>query len=195
MSDGFYYWYRSARHALSAEQLVETLETHGVELANPSTGAISAITNGPESWGEQVPVARPDLFASLALNAAKEENFQLWLDGDTDVFMRFRRLGNETIVVEFGLDGMTAEEKETVIIAVSQAVEADKKETTGLVVDRRGLTEDVDWDGLVTGAVGRLDVWPDLLGVHPEVAARHPQLSRARGHMQPPLVVFLGETP
>lgn len=190
MSDGFYYWYRAARRAVSVERLVETLEGNGVVLANPSTGAITAITNGPESWGEQVPVERSELFASLALHSAREVNFQLWLDGDTDVFTRFRSLGDEATVVEFGLDGMTAAERETVIFAVSQAVEADRKDTIGLVVDRRGVTEDVDWDALVLGAATLLENWPDLLGVRPEVAARHPQLARLRGQAKHPLVVF-----
>jgi hypothetical protein len=120
----------------------------------------------------------------------EEVNFQVWLDGDTDVFTRFRSLGHGTIVVEFGLDGMTAEERETVVFAVSQVVESDRKETIGPVVDRSGRSEDTDWDNLVTGAGTQLDDWPDLLGVRPEVAAGHPQLARAQRHMDPPLLVF-----
>ncbi len=190
MSDGFYYWYRVAHRGVSAERLVETLEANGVVLANPITGVVTTITNGPESWGEQVPVGRAQLLDSLALHSAAEVNFQLWLNGETDIFTRFRSLGGEITVAEFGLDGMTAAEVETAIFAVSQAVEADRGGTIGLVVDRRGVTEDVDWDGLMTGAATPLYSWPELLAVRPEVAARHPQLAQAQGETEPPLVVF-----
>lgn len=196
MSDGFFHWYRGAWSADSAKHLVATFEAAGITLANPSTGVITTITNGPESWGEQIPVGRSDLFTGLALRSVDEANFQLWLDGDTDVFTRVRRFdrllkpGGDEVVVEFGLDGMTAKEREAVIHAAWQAVVSDREDTIGFVLDRRGITEDVDWDGLVTGAGVRWDEWPDLLGVRPEVAARHVQLAQAVGRVEPPLTMF-----
>ncbi|MFF4502128.1 hypothetical protein [Streptomyces sp. NPDC001401] len=190
MSDGFYYWYRSARHAVSADRVIEALEANGVVLANPATGAVTAITNGPESWGEQVSIGRRELLASLSLGIAEEVNFQLWLNDETDVFTRFRSVGDAMTVVEFGLDGMTAAEQEEVIFAVSQAVETDRKGTMGLVIDRRGVTEDADWDSLVRGAPVPLGDWPDLLGVRLDVAARHPQLAAAQGRVEPPLMIL-----
>ena len=191
MSDGFYYWYRSARNAVSADRVIGVLEANGVVLANPATGGVTAVTNGPESWGEQVPIERAELLASLSLEAAEEVNFQLWLNDETDVFTRFRSMGSTMTVVEFGLDGMTASEKEEVISAVSQAVQTDRKGTVGLVVDRRGTTEDADWDSLVAGAPLPLDDWPDLLGLRLDVAARHPQLAAAQGRVEPPLMIYV----
>ncbi|MDT7840977.1 hypothetical protein [Streptomyces justiciae] len=176
-----------------------TFEAAGITLANPSTGVITAITNGPESWGEQIQFGRSDLFTALALRSADELNFQLWLDSNTDVFTRVRRFdglhnlhlpGGDGVVVEFGLDGMTAEEREAVVHAAWQAVASDGEDTIGVVLDRRGVTEDVDWDGLVTGAGVRWDEWPDLLGVRPEVATRHVQLAGAAGRTEPPLTMF-----
>ncbi|WP_328873558.1 hypothetical protein OHT76_27670 [Streptomyces sp. NBC_00287] len=191
MSDGFFHWYRRTWSAGSAERVVEAFEANGIVLTNPSTGVITAISNGPESWGEQIAVERSELFAALELKFADEVNFQLWLDADTDVFTRIRRLDQaDMTVVEFGLDGMTADERETVIRAARQAFARDREDTTGLVIDRRGLSEDVDWDGVMTGQDVRLDIHPDFFGVRPEVVARHPQLADAPGRAEPPLVVF-----
>ncbi|MFF7853208.1 hypothetical protein [Streptomyces sp. NPDC007904] len=190
MSDGFYFWYTSLHERDGVERFLHVLETHGVHLAHPVSHVVSAITNGPDSWGEQVPVERTELVELLTLTDREEVNFQLWLNDQTDMFTRFRRLADGRLVVEFGLDGMWSTEQETAIRAVSHVVDADRDSTWGVVIDRRGLTEETDWDGVVLGGPVEIAGWPDVLGVRPEVAARHPQLQSAQGVSRSPLVVF-----
>ncbi|MBC7274185.1 MAG: hypothetical protein H5T76_36695, partial [Streptomyces sp.] len=75
MSDGFCYWYRAVPGQVGAERILEVLEANGVPLANPVTGAITAVSNGPATWGEQIPVERAELLAMLSLETAQEFNF------------------------------------------------------------------------------------------------------------------------
>ena len=49
------------------------------------------ITNGPESWGEQVFVTEGALLKSAVELSGGELNFQLWITGGLDVFTRIRR--------------------------------------------------------------------------------------------------------
>ncbi|MCT7351017.1 hypothetical protein N4P33_02330 [Streptomyces sp. 15-116A] len=193
MSDGFFYWYSEPHDKRGVERLLHALEAYGVHLAHPTSHAITTITDGPDSWGEQLPVERGELVELLTLTDRPEVNFQLWLNEETDMFTRFRRLGAGRVVIEFGLDGMSPAEQERAIRAASHAVSADRDRTWGLVIDRRGLTEETDWDRVMQGGQVLLPRLPDLLGVRPEVATAHSQLSATRGEMEPPLVVFRGD--
>ncbi|MFB7650793.1 MULTISPECIES: hypothetical protein [unclassified Streptomyces] len=85
---------------------------------------------------------------------------------------------------------MTSAEQELAVRAVSQVVDAGRQSTWGVIVDRRGLTEDTDWDGVMLGRPVEITEWPDALGLRPDVAAQHPQLARSQGTPEPPLVVF-----
>ncbi|MDX3231063.1 hypothetical protein [Streptomyces sp. ME19-01-6] len=190
MSDGFFYWYRQGwGGAADARKIIGALEASGLQLGNPSTGMITFVTSGPDSWGEQVPTTRDMLIESSALLAAGEVNFQLWLDGESDVFTRIRALEGGA-ALEFGLDGLTAPEQERVIRAVMRALCGERDRCVGFVVDRRGVTEEADWDSIVLRGASLQHSWPDALGVRPEIAAAHVQLGQAEGRVEPPLVVF-----
>ena len=190
MSDGFFNWYRTGWNPADAERLVHDLDAQGLRIDNPTTGLITQITSGPESWGEQEPVSRAQLVSNAGLSSAGEVNFQLWLSGDTDVFTRVRRLQGGAAVVEFSLDGLTLEEQECAIRAVSREIRAHPTRCIGFVLDRQGATEEVDWDGIIMSGADHLDSWPDTLAVRADVALRHPQLAAATGVEEPPLVLF-----
>ncbi|MEU5638572.1 hypothetical protein [Streptomyces milbemycinicus] len=189
MSDGFFYWYRQGWSAADAREIIGALEGNGLQLSNPCTELITFITSGPESWGEQVPTTREMLIESSVLLSAGEVNFQLWLDGESDVFTRIRSLGSG-VALEFGLDGLTVPEQERVIRAVMRARCGDRDRCVGFVLDRRGVTEEADWESIVLRGAPLQHGWPDALGVRPETAAAHVQLARAEGRVEPPLVIF-----
>ncbi|MDW6059736.1 hypothetical protein SAZ11_19225 [Streptomyces sp. FXJ1.4098] len=189
MSDGFVYFYRRQWGATHAGEVIGALEGGGLQLGNPRTGLITLIESGPESWGEQVPATRELLIESAGLLAAGEVNFQFWLNGESDVFTRIRPLKGGA-VLEFGLDGLTAPEQKHVIGAVVRSLCGDRDRCVGFVVDRRGATEEADWDSIVLRGAPLQHGWPDTLGVRPEIAATHVQLAQAEGRVEPPLVIF-----
>ncbi|MFF9456436.1 hypothetical protein [Streptomyces flaveolus] len=190
MSDGFYYWYTGPQDRGGVERVLHVLETHGAHLAHPVSQVVTTLTNGPDSWGEQLPVERAELIGLLTLTDRAEVNFQLWLNEQTDLFTRFRRLSDGGLVVEFGLDGMWPTEQEVAVQAISRVIDAGRNGTWGVVLDRRGITEETDWDGVMLGRPVEVADWPEALGVRPEVAARHPLLGKAQGVSRPPLVFF-----
>ncbi|MCF2127296.1 hypothetical protein L1I79_12730 [Strepomyces sp. STD 3.1] len=193
MSDGFYFWYTGVHDRGGVERVLRVLERRGVHLAHPVSRVITAITDGPDSWGEQIPLERAELIGRLTLTDRTEVNFQFWLNEQTDLFTRFRRLADEWLVVEFGLDGMLKTEQELAVEAISHAVDDERESTWGLVIDRSGLTEDTDWDAVMLGQPAGIAGWPDVLGVRPEVVARHPPLQVAQGAVEPPLMVYRGD--
>ncbi|MEV7953598.1 hypothetical protein ACFVZR_30355 [Streptomyces sp. NPDC058316] len=191
MSDGFVHWYHRGWDANQAASVLGSLDRRGLMLGNPSTGLISTVTNGPVSWGEQVFVARVELMGAAGLSGVDEVNFQFWLDGDTDVFMRMRRCsGSDVIALEFGLDGMSQSQQSHVVRAVSSEIGARREACMGFVVDQRGVSEDEDWDGVILGGLPRRGPWPDRFALRSEEMARHPELSGLIGRQEPPLVVF-----
>ncbi|MFD3484527.1 hypothetical protein [Streptomyces sp. NPDC058665] len=194
MSDGFVYWYEGDSNSDPAETLVAALEEAGLSLGNPSTGLVSSITNGPDSWGEQVFLTRGELVESVAVvrrSGGGEVNFQFWLDGETDVFTRVRRPADgDVTVIEFGLDGMDQAQQTEVVEAVRGVMRRRWAECRGFVIDRSGATEDEDWDGIVIDASSRFTRWPDAFALHADIAAAHTELSAFPARQEPPLVVF-----
>ncbi|GHJ31557.1 hypothetical protein TPA0910_59900 [Streptomyces hygroscopicus subsp. sporocinereus] len=190
MSDGFIYWCRRGWDAVDAGRVIRSCEAAGLQLSNPGTGLVTLIANGPDSWGEQIPTTRENLMDFAGLAAADEVNFQFWLDEETDVFTRVRRIETECAVLEFGLDGLEAPEQERVIGAVVQVLRGDRENCVGFVVDRRGATEEQDWDSVVLRGALLEHGWPDILGVRSEIAAAHGQLAQVAGRAEPPLTFF-----
>lgn len=190
MSDGYFYWYRTGWVPGDAAELMRSLETSGLSLHNPANGLITALSSGPDSWGEQVPVSREALTHSAELDSIDQVSFQFWLNQDTDVYARIRRLHEAIVVIEFGLDGHTVEEREHVVQSVCTQVYNNLNRSLAFVIDRLGAAEEVDWDTVVTLGAAKLDGWPDTFGLRPEAAARIPELAGVEHRVQPPLLVF-----
>ena len=190
MSDGFFHWYRTGWEVGDADRLLQGVVAAGLHLANPATGRISVITNGPDSWGEQVFVSGLDLLKHMALETRTEANYQLWLDPDTDIFTRVRRLSETAVVVEFGLDGMTGPEQDRAVDALTRALRTAGANCFGFVVDRLGVTEELDWDAVMTGAPVRVLPLPDRFGIPAGYLPTHPELARDQVTLEGELAVF-----
>lgn len=190
MSDGFIYWYRTGWEPADAQVLLQSLGAGELSLSNPATGRITRITNGPDSWGEQVPVDRDSLVNDAGLTDIEEVNFQLWVNSYADVFTRLRRLRGDVVVAEFGLGGLRVDEREQAVRTIVGAIRSELVRSIGFVIDRLGVAEDVDWDSVVIKGAAQLTAWPDTLAVRPEVTARLPELAGVECREEPPLVVF-----
>ncbi|MFF1913375.1 hypothetical protein ACFVYE_17405 [Streptomyces sp. NPDC058239] len=191
MSDGFITWYHRGWGSVQASPLLHSLEGHGLALGNPSTGLITSSTNGPLSWGEQASVTREELIAAAGLSAISEVNFQIWLDGGTDVFTRIRRRCNSDVaVLEFGLDGMDKMQQAHVIYVVLSEIRKSRDACMGFIVDHSGATEDEDWDAIVLDASPWRENWPDEFALRQDAMRRHPELAGLDGRQESPLTVF-----
>jgi hypothetical protein len=191
VSDAFFHWYSASWSAGHPRALLQALEQENIRISNPGSGGISILTNGPESWGEQVFVSWEEFDSAASLAHANEVNFQLWLTDKTDVVTRIRRLQGGSVSIEFGLDGLLHDEQERVITSVAKVIRSWWPDCLGFVIDRRGPSLEINWDEVITKGQGDIDIWPvDALGVRQEIAARHPLLAREIGHLDPPLVIF-----
>ncbi|WP_051839007.1 hypothetical protein [Streptomyces sp. NRRL F-5126] len=180
MSDGFFLWYRTTWSTQEAAGLLTTLEACGLRTANPATGRVSLITSGPDSYGEQVFTTRDELLrrmADTATDDAGEANFQLWADADADVFARVRRPAGGVTSLEFGLDGLDTDQLEHTVAALVRALDAQRDSALGFVIDRLGVSEDVDWDAVLTGGAGRAHPLPDTLGLHRAYVPLYPEVA------------------
>lgn len=176
MGDGFFFWYREGWKADDADRVLRYLDGCGLEMRNPDTGNISLITNGPDSWGEQIFVAEDELLASATELSGGEVNFQLWFSGEVDIFTRIRRVSSDSVVLEFDIDALDLDEMEDVISAFTRPAIMDDA-TLGFVADRSGRSEEVDWDAVMSGDVLPLASLPDMLGIRERDLGRHPELS------------------
>lgn len=175
MGDGFFFWYRDDWKADDADRVIRRLDGRGLKMRNPDTGNISLITNGPESWGEQIFVTEDELLKSAIALSGGETNFQLWFSGDVDVFTRIRRVSPDSVVLEFDIDALDFEDMEDVISAFIRPAIMDDA-TRGFVADRFGRSEEVDWDAVMGGDAAPLAGLPDILGIRERDLGRHPEL-------------------
>jgi hypothetical protein len=159
-------------------------------MPNPGSGQVSVITNGPDSWGEQRFVSVPELIDEAAELRGEEINFQLWLNAESDVFTRIRRLPNRPVVLEFDLGGLALAEQERVVAALRGILDSERADCLGFVIDRRGASEDVEWDRVMNGEPVPVGTLPDTLALRREVAARHPELPVAQATEYGALVIF-----
>jgi hypothetical protein len=191
MSDGFFFLYRSDWRPDTAAAFLRTVDSGGLMLTNPATRRVSWITNGPDTWGEQVFVTEPVLVERLTLPAGTDEvNFQLWLDGDNDVFTRVRRVDSDLVALEFSLDGLTSDEQDRVVAGLQQTLESHRAGTVGFVVDRSGASEDVDWDDVMAGGATVVAPFPDAFGISVNCVAVHAELRSLPPVVRGDLAVF-----
>lgn len=191
MNDGFFSWYRTGWGMDAAGRLLSTAVSAGLHVVNPGNQRVSLITNGPDSWGEQVFVTEHALLEHAALSAGTEVNFQLWLNSECDVFTRVRRLdGEDVVALEFGLDGMTGEEQEHTVAVLTRMLRGDFADCFGFVVDRRGVSEELDWDGVFSGEAVHVAPLPDTFGLLAKHLATHPELDPDQAVRNGDLAVF-----
>jgi hypothetical protein len=190
MSDGFFSWYRDVWDGGEAARILKTLDRAGLHLTNSATGLVSLMTNGPDSWGEQVFVSQGQLIEAVGALVDGEVNFQLWISDEADVFTRARRLTGPRVVLEFYLDGLTIAEESEAAGALLRTLDTHRNGCVGFVLDRRGRTEEVDWDDWMAGNPVLVPVRPDKIGLRSEFQGRHPELSMVASVKRGNLVVF-----
>ncbi|MBV9026656.1 MAG: hypothetical protein JO362_23305 [Streptomycetaceae bacterium] len=190
MSDGFFHWYRATWGRDDADRFLRAAAAAGLRLANPETGRPAVLTNGPDSWGEQVFVKESELLDLVAEPPGGDITFQFWLNPETDVLSRVRMLDEGGVVQEFDLDGLSLVEREQALVALVRILETDIADCWGFVIDREGVSQDLDWDGLMAGAASTIVPRPDSFGIRREYVAQHPELAGAASVAQGELEVF-----
>jgi hypothetical protein len=85
---------------------------------------------------------------------------------------------------------MTLLEREQVLAALVRILEADVADCLGCVIDREGVSEDLDWDALMAGADLPIAPRPNSFGIRRQFVARHPELAEAASVAQGGLEVF-----
>lgn len=118
------------------------LSRSGLSLENPGTGVITALS--PIDGTQEI--VQPSYIYKAIMNRI-EINFQWWFTEFDDLYCRFRFLNNYSCV-ELGLDGLSEEECHVVFdscITLSRLL-IDLQANIGLIFDRAGNSEDIDWD-------------------------------------------------
>ena len=189
MGDGFFFWYREGWNAGDADRIIRYLEGCGLRIRNPDTGNISMITNGPESWGEQVFVTEGALLKSAVELSGGELNFQLWITGGLDVFTRIRRASADSVVLEFDINALDSDDLENAISTFIRLAVMDEA-TIGFIADRSGRSEETDWDATMTGASLSMESLPDIIGINESDLGRHSELSNVTYERTGKICVF-----
>jgi hypothetical protein len=163
MSDGFFFWYRTAWTAAEAAAVLRALDRAGLPARNPLTGVATVLSAEPQTWGERLAVPESELARALLLEEAEEVSLQLWADPSADVYTRVRRTA-AGIAVEFGLDGL-GERRNAVVGALVEILTRFRGGCLGFVLDAAGATAGTPWEAVVEGTERWLTAWPDLLGL------------------------------
>ncbi|THV36473.1 hypothetical protein [Glycomyces buryatensis] len=163
MSDEFMAWFlRGPVHA----QLVRWLTGTGAVLSMPGSHDEVSIL---DFEGTQEFVTR-EAFMSWLEGVEPSLTFQMWFTRSDDLTVTLRRrLGHGSPSGEFYgvycyLDGLTTEQMDSAVAGTDRLLEERPEDVVGIVVDRRGVTADFDWDAFMSGS-GETPPLPDLLVV------------------------------
>jgi hypothetical protein len=184
MSDGWIHWYRTSTTVPELAQQWTLFAEFGLMLENPSSHRVTSL----DEIGDQV-LTDAELL-TMELTRGQDVSFQLWLDGSTDVYSRFRRLSQDTTVQSYGLDGLTHAERRRVQSILWTAFGGDLAYSDALVVDLYDRTESVDWDAAVASRTVPPGTLPDLLAIKlggsAPISAGQPAEFRVIGVLRPP---------
>ncbi|EWM13401.1 hypothetical protein KUTG_03705 [Kutzneria sp. 744] len=158
---------------------VDSLAAAGMVLPHARTKRITAISGQWETIGEQVEMDRDSLLAAMAAVGDEHFTFQYWMadDEDADVATSVRRVNDEVVVEDYGLDGFGGpvyrKGENTVIRPLLAEFQATGTSAVGLVVDRWGTTGIDDQDDIVVGGPSRVTIVPELYVLRPDIALRY----------------------
>ncbi len=179
MTYGFVRLYRRDWSPEQVGRRVESLAATGMVLRHPRTGRITALSGEWETIGEQVEMDRESLLSAMAGLGEKEFTFQYWMtdDEDADVVCTLTRIGAGVVVEHYNLDGfggpIARTGENTVIRRLLAEFRATGPAAVGLVVDRWGVSLDIDLDDVVTGGPTPVSITPELMVLRPEIARRN----------------------
>ncbi|QUQ69887.1 hypothetical protein [Kutzneria sp. CA-103260] len=169
---GFIHWYENGWSAARADRTVARIESLGLTLSDPQQ-------------------QRAGLLQRLALTDCAAVDVEYWLDEETALYCRFRRVGEDVVAQEFDLDGLSTVEQQQLVAGIVELFSEDAANTVGFVVDRSGSSQDVEWDDVVLGLPRIVTVRPDTLALPAELVDRlHPELTRLTGRPLGALMLF-----
>jgi hypothetical protein len=169
---GFIHWYENGWSAARADRTVARIESLGLTLSDPQQ-------------------QRADLLERLALTDRAAADVEYWLDEETALYCRFRRVSEDVVAQEFDLDGLSTVEQHQLVTGIVELFNEDAANTVGFVVDRSGNSQDVEWDDVVLGQPRIVTVRPDTLALPAELVDRlHPELNRLTGRPVGALMLF-----
>jgi len=183
MSDRFAYFYQPLKE-FNFRRCVSEWAADGVMLFNPSNHVVTSLSED----GSQVRTSLEEL--EDWFNSSRPLVFQLWLSDDTDLLCRIRIIDENTLVEQYGLDGLYPTELTRVIDTL---VGKFKRKATSqvhdlfLIVDREGYTIDLNWDVLAKAGKYEGHFCPDVLGIRP---SRTPDFSQC---LERDVVTKIGE--
>jgi len=161
MSDRFAYFYQPLEE-FDVRQLVVEWSDVGIMPFNPSNHLLTSLSED----GSQIPTSLNAL--EKLFSSPRPLGFQLWLSDDTDLSCHIRKLDTNSLVEQYGLDGLHPLELKKVVDTL--VVRFQKKAQLQLcelflIIDCDGYTIDVNWDSLAK--VGKYEgrICPDVLGI------------------------------
>ena len=171
MSDRFAYFYQPLKE-FDLRRFVSEWSAVGVMLSNPSNHLLTSLSED----GSQARTSLKEL--EDWFNSSRPLVFQLWLSDDTDLLCRIRIIDEDTLVEQYGLDGLYPAELKSVI---GTLVSKFKMKATSqvpdlfLIIDCEGYTIDLNWDLLAKAGKYEGHFCPDVLGISP---SRTPDFSQ-----------------
>lgn len=159
MSDRFAKFYQPV-DGFDFRAVVQDWCSQGATLENPATHRFTSISEE----GDQVDTSLELLEA--AVSDRLPVIFQLWLSDGIDIVCGIRFLGDNRLVEEYPLDGLSHSQIDGFfkVLVKKFRMKAVENPNLFLVADREGYTFELNWDQLsVTGRYD--DACPDVLGI------------------------------
>lgn len=168
-------------------------------MESPITGLIRIGEFDEEN--ESIPGDRNDVIRRLALDDRDEQFLVWWLSPHHDLQYSARRVSSDVVVEEFDLSVFPRPDvavppswvrtvpewvgdappyeisQDEVITFVLTQLKQIEDSVTGMFVDRRAITEEIDMDAVVLGGDEFIAIRPDMLLIQAEFADRHPELA------------------
>ncbi|MGW7412817.1 hypothetical protein [Streptomyces sp. NPDC054863] len=187
---GFFAWYLTALAPEGAARLLSRLAAAGLQHRHRLTDTVYLMRTEKGAAAE-VPVADGrDPAAALADPGDGEVTLYLRFEGDTTVALRVRRLDAATVAAVFDLGDLAdlvEPEREQVVAALVQVLDAFRDACRGFVLDRTGRSARGDWDGLYRDGTWPAAPFPDSVAVGAETGGRpagsDPAAPASYGHL------------
>ena len=149
MSDGFMIWFLRGE---PTARVVDHLTGTGATLAYPlGEDKVSVL----DIEGTQEIVSRKVFMPLLEDNNSPSLTFQMWYSTAEDMVVTIqRRLTGASpdaafYAVTCYLDGLEIDQVGSAVAGADQLLSASPDEVIGIVIDKRGSTEDFDWDAFI----------------------------------------------
>jgi hypothetical protein len=172
VSDGFVIWFLRGK---PTGRVVDQLAATGAALAPPiGEDQVSVL----DLEGNRRLVSRGAFTTLLEDNDSLSLTFQMWYSRSEDMVVTVRRNLTETssgtafYSVTCYLDGLEFDQVESAISGADQIASASSDEVIGIVIDKRGSTEDFDWDAFIADP-STTPPAPDRLVVRRDAIERH----------------------